>query len=269
MNPVVSAIDSFMHWTAWSMEKPAAYGVFHLSYTFIGLAVSILLAWRLRNVGDKGNKAVLTGFGAFLLITEVYKQLFYTFYMGDHAYQWWIFPFQLCSVPMYLCLIAPWLKKGKLQQAMYNFMMLYNLLGGLMAFIEPSGIVHEYWTLTLHAFTWHMSLIFIGLYLFFSRRGGLSKEDFALSTKLFGALCVLAFALNLALRKVSDGAVNNFYIGPTRSPLIIIKQISEATDWYVGTILYIPALILGAFLISLALRAIAKRTNKVLTGTAV
>ena len=269
MNSVVTAIDTFMHWTAWSMEKPAAYGTFHLTYTFVGLAISIVLAWCLRKVGDKGNRVVLTCFGAFLALTEVYKQLFYCFYMGDHTYVWWIFPFQLCSVPMYLCLIAPWLKKGKLQRAMYNFMMLYNLLGGLMAFIEPSGIVHEYWTLTLHAFTWHMSLIFIGLYLFFSKRGGTGKEDFALSTKMFGGLCVLAFALNLALRKVSAGEVNNFYIGPTRSPLIIIKQISEATGWYVGTILYIPALILGAYLICLGLRAIAKHTDKVLTSTPV
>ena len=131
-----------------------------------------------------------------------------------------------------------------------------------MAFIEPSGIVLTYWTLTFHAFTWHMSLIFVGLYLFFSKRGGLGKEDFALSTKLFGVLCVIAFGLNLALQKVSDGSVNNFYIGPSLSPLIIIKQISEKFGWYVGTILYIPAVALGAFLIGLLLRRVSKMLNK-------
>ena len=255
-------IDAFMHATAWAMEKPAAYGTFHLTYTFVGLAVAILLAWSLRNLNDKGNRILLTLCGAFLAVCEVYKQLFYFYYMDSHVYSWWIFPFQLCSVPMYLCLIAPWLKKGKLQQAMYCFMMTYNLLGGFMAFIEPSGIVHGYWTLTLHAFTWHMSLIFIGIYLFFSKRGGVGKTDFLLSTKLFGGLCVIAFALNLALRKVSGGAVNNFYIGPSRSPLIIIKQISEKLGWYVGTALYIPAVILGAFLICLLLGRIAKAINK-------
>jgi len=255
-------IDAFMHATAWAMEKPVPYGTFHLTYTFVGLAVSILLAWSLRNLSDKGNKIFLTAFGVFLVACEVYKQLFHYYYINEHTYAWWIFPFQLCSVPMYLCLIAPWLKKGKLQRAIYSFMMSYNLLGGFMAFIEPSGIVLTYWTLTLHAFTWHMSLIFIGLYLLFSKRGGLSKEDFILSTKLFGVLCVVAFALNLALRQVSGGSVNNFYIGPSLSPLIIVKQISEKFGWYVGTILYIPAVILGAFLISLLLRRIAKATNR-------
>ena len=255
-------LDRLMHATAWAMEKPAAYGPFHLLYTFVGLILSVFLAWKLRKLGDRGNRILLTVCGVFLAVCEVYKQLFYFYFMDDHVYSWWIFPFQLCSVPMYLCLIAPWLKQGKLQKAMYNFMMLYNLLGGAMAFIEPSGIVHGYWTLTLHAFTWHMSLIFIGLYLFTSRRGGLQKEDFVLSTKLFGGLCLLAFGLNLALRRVSGGAVNNFYIGPSRSPLIIIKQISEKFGWYVGTVLYIPAVILGAFLICLLLRKIAKAVHK-------
>ena len=255
-------IDAFMHATAWAMEKPAPYGAFHLTYTFVGLIVSILLAWKLRNLSDKGNRIFLTVCGVILVVFELYKQLFHFYYIKDHVYAWWIFPFQLCSVPMYLCLIAPWLKKGKVQRAMYCFMMTYNLLGGAMAFIEPSGIVLEYWTLTLHAFTWHMSLIFVGIYLFLSKRGGLSKEDFVLSTKLFGVLCLIAFVLNLALRKVSGGEVNNFYIGPTQSPLIIIKQISEICGWYVGTILYIPAVALGAFLICLLLRRIAKAINK-------
>lgn len=263
MNPVATAIDAFMHATAWAMEKPAAYGPFHLIYTFVGLLLSFLLAWKLRNLGKTGNRVLLTVCGAFLAICEIYKQLFYFYYVENHVYAWWIFPFQMCSVPMYLCLIAPWLKEGKLQRAMYNFMMLYNLLGGAMAFIEPSGIVHAYWTLTLHAFTWHMSLIFIGLYLFFSKRGGVDKESFGLSTKMFLGLCAVAFILNVALRKVSGGEVNNFYIGPSNSPLIIIKWICQNFGWYVGTVLYIPAVILGAFLICLLLRSLSRRREKV------
>ena len=144
----ISFLESFIEATAWEMDKPKAYGPFHLIFTFVGLAVCILLAYLLRHTGKRGNKAVLLSVGIFLAVTEIYKQLFYYYYIGDHTYQWWIFPFQLCSVPMYLCLIAPFLKEGKVQSAMYHFMTTFNLLGGLMAFIEPSGIVHEYWTLT-------------------------------------------------------------------------------------------------------------------------
>lgn len=138
-------------------------------------------------------------------------------------------------------------------------MMTYNLLGGLMAFIEPSGIVHEYWTLTLHAFVWHMSLVFLGLYLSFSNRAGKTKEDFKLSVITYLVLCVIAFSLNLALWGISDGSVNNFYIGPSNSPLAVFKTICENFGWFVNTLVYIPAVSLGAFLLFLPFYLHAKK----------
>ena len=126
-------LDKIIDATAWGMEKPAAYGAFHLTFTFVGLAICVLVAYLLRNSSEKTNRAVLVSVGVFLMITEVYKQLFYYYYIGNGSYQWWVFPFQLCSVPMYFCVIAPLLKKGKVQSGMYNFMTTFNLLGGLMA----------------------------------------------------------------------------------------------------------------------------------------
>ena len=64
-------IDAFMHATAWAMEKPAPYGTFHLTYTFVGLAVAILLAWRLRNLSDRGNRIFLTLCGVILTVFEL------------------------------------------------------------------------------------------------------------------------------------------------------------------------------------------------------
>ena len=58
-------IDQLMHATAWPMEEPAAYGAFHLGFFLIGLAVSILIAWKLRNLSDRGNRWLLFSFGFF------------------------------------------------------------------------------------------------------------------------------------------------------------------------------------------------------------
>ena len=54
--------------TAWGMEKPTAYGAFHLIFTFVGIAVCILAAYLLRNAGEKGNRAVLVSVGVFLFV---------------------------------------------------------------------------------------------------------------------------------------------------------------------------------------------------------
>ncbi len=246
-------VKEFFEMTAWGMEKPPAYGPFHLIFFFAGLAVSVLLAYLLRNKSEKVFRGVLIGCGVFLMITEVYKQLFYYYVVnyvqhGVCGYQWWIFPFQLCSVPMYLCIIAPLLPKGKVQNAMYNFMLAFNLMGGFISFIEPSGLVHEYWTLTIHAFVWHMSLVFIGLYIGFSRHGGLKKSDFKGAAVTFTVCCVIAFILNCALWKVTGGSMNNFYIGPANSPIIVFKSFCEWFGWYINTPIYIFCLCVAAFI---------------------
>ena len=259
MSRFIEALDQILEATAWKMTPPPAYGIFHLSFTFIGIAVCALLAYKLRNLSERGHKIVLGCTGGFLILTEIYKQLFYVFYMSDHSYVWWIFPFQLCSVPMYLCIIAIFLKPGPFRNGIYGFMTTYNLLGGLMAFIEPSGITHGYWTLTLHAYIWHMMLIFIGIYLIASGRFAKTGKDYWHATFTFIALCAVAFSINLIFRDVSGGSINMFFVGPSNSSLAVFKDISKNFGWYVSTALYIPTVMLGAFLVYLPAHLYAKK----------
>ena len=256
-------LDQFIEMTAWEMTKPKAYGPFHIIFTLVGLAISLFAAYKLRNVSEKGNRIVLLCSGLFLMLTEVYKQLFYFYHMEDHAYNWGIFPFQLCSVPMYLCVIAAFLKPGKVREGMYGFMTTFNLLGGIMAFIEPSGIVHGHWTLTIHAFVWHMMLIFIGAYLIASGRFAKTWKDYGFAAVTFLAWAVLAFCINCIFWKVSDGNINMFFVGPRNSSLIVFKQISEAAGWYVSTLLYLPTVCLGALIVFLPAHFYAKKKGMI------
>lgn len=252
-------LESIMAATSWEMTKPAAYGPFHLTFTAVGVFLCILIARKLRHVSERGNQIVLFSVGMFLAVTEIYKQLFYTFYLEDHTYNFGIFPFQLCSVPMYLCLIAPFLKPGKIRDGMYHFMTTYNLLGGIMAFIEPSGIVHGYWTLTLHAFLWHMMLVFIGIYLIASGRFAKTRRDYYSATVTFLVLAVIAFSINLIFWEASNGRINMFFVGPRNSSLMVFKDISKRFGWYISTLLYIPTVCLGAFIVYLPAHIYAKR----------
>ena len=233
--------------TAWPMEPPKAYGLFHLSFMLLGFSLCAALAWRLRNT--RRGDCIILGCGIFLALTEVYKQLFHCVYLWGGEYNWGIFPFHLCSVPMYLGIIAPLLRPGRLQGAMYSFMGCFNLLGGAISFFEPSGLMHSYWTLTLHAFIWHMMLVFMGLLLCFSGMAGSRTRDYKAAAGMFGALCVIAFAFNLAFRKLSGGGLNCFFIGPSDSPIIVFEAISQHLGWYMSTAVYIPAVCFGAYII--------------------
>jgi hypothetical protein len=155
---------------------------------------------------------------------------------------------------MYLCILIPFIKKGRLQNSLYTFLMLYNFLSGGISFTEPSGLLHPYATITAHAMVWHMMLVFIGLCLLFSGRGGYKISDYWAATRVYLVLCAVAFCINLAFWNVSNGQINAFFVGPRNSSIIVFKQISEAIGWYFSTLLYIPATCLGSYVIFLFVR---------------
>lgn len=253
--------------TALEMTEPKPYGLFHILFTLVGGAVSVYGAWRLRNADDRTHRAVLLTVGLALAVSEIYKQLFHTVYLNGGVYNWSILPYQLCSVPMYLCLLAPFLSAEK-QQTVYAFMCTYNLLGGLMSFLFPSGLCHPYWTLTLHAFGWHMLLVFLGMYLAVSGRMQWSGKTFAQATRLFLLLCAIAFGINCLLGPVSEWTVNMFYIGPPKTPQPVFKVIAEYMGQAIASVLYIGCIMIGAWLLMRGMgHAAVRRSGRQLLGT--
>lgn len=236
-------MNEFLHWTAWRMDMPAAYGAFHLVSTAILLALTIFFAWRLRNANERQNRVVLGVVGAFLLLTEVYK---IAFHMAVNPYDWsfWgAFPFQLCSVPMYLCVFCALCRNKRLNDWLYECMFAVNMFGGIMAFAEPSGIQHTYITLTVHAYVWHMALIFVGLYLYFSRRACMQTTGYKKAAAVYLASCVVAQGFNL----IFGDKINCFYISPYKqSPLAVFKDIYASCGWVVNMLLLILALLLAS-----------------------
>lgn len=235
--------------TAWKINPPKPYGIFHLSFFIIGMVLCIYFAKRLKSINDKQNKKLLFFSGLFLLMIEIYKQLFYFYIVNNGKYDFSVFPFQLCDVPMFLCLTIPFIKNKKVLEGMYNFMVSYNLLGGFITFLEPSALCRPYLTMTLHGFVWHLVLVFIGIYLALSERCLKSKKDFLMSTKVYAVLCSIALILNISLKNVSNGKMNAFYLGPSISPIIIFEDISSNFGWFINMIVFIIIMSLGAYLV--------------------
>lgn len=256
---MVELLDKFFESSLLPMTPIPSYGWFHILYTLIGFIVCGFTAWKMRNISEKAARWFIFGIGLFLSLTEVYKQLFLYFNSENHTYNWGELPFQLCSVPMYLCLIAPWLKPGKLQRGMYSFMVLFNLLGGGISFLEPSGLLLDDWFSTVHALFWHMSLVFLGLFLCFSKRGATEKTDYKGAAFTFVGLCGVAFAINAFVQNVLGKHINMFFVGPGESPIIVFKQFCKWFGWPVNTFIYMFALCLGAYLIHLLIQLFMKK----------
>lgn len=253
--------------TAWPMETPVPYSPFHICLMLSGISAAVLgartAARNSRNSrAEKKRKtaafsdSLLFLCGLLLALSEVYKQLFLYEIVDGGRYDWWYFPFQLCSVPMYLCLILPFLSSPRCRSfhlAVYTFLQDFGLLGGVMALLEPSGLMHPYWTLTLHGFLWHFMLIFVGLYCALSGRAGTKILDFFRIIPLFFICCAIATAVNVASHPY--GNADMFYISPYYpNGQIVFHQIALEIGVTAGNLVYLTGVLAGGFLVHLLCR---------------
>ncbi len=239
----------FLKSTAIKMVPPKPYGLFHISFFIFGLIISFYLANKLKNINNKQNKRLLFLTGIFLLIIEIYKELFYFYVVNNGHYDWSTFPFQLCDIPMYICLAIIFIKNKKVEEGMYNFMASYNLLGAFITFLEPSALCRPYLFMTIHGFLWHLILIFLGIYIAMSGRCLKQKKDFITSTKVYAILCSIALLLNISLKNISNGKLNAFYLGPVTSPIVVFQDISIKFGWFTNLLVFVLSMTLGAYLI--------------------
>lgn len=235
-------MQKFLEWLAVPMERPKSYGTFHLTFMIVGLIVVVLAAFLLRKLNDKQNRIFLGIVGGILTISEVIKILFNTFILNGGNFAWWVFPFQLCSIPMYLCLICAFVKNEKFNSYLYEFMFGISLITAFLTLVEPSGLNKDYIFLTLHSYIWHLTLIFIGMYLYFSKRACTNKKGFLKAMTVFGVVTIIALLLNIFIQKPG---FNAFYISPyVPSQIIVFDKIWLSAGWVVSDLLYLIAILL-------------------------
>lgn len=206
-------MKGFITNTAWTMEPPKPYSAFHIVFTALGILAAVLAAYFLSKKASRKSIPWLLFFcGLLLTVSEIYKQLFLYYIVNGETYDWWYFPFQLCSLPMYFCLMLPFIKNRNLTVTILTFMRNFNLLGGIMALAEPSGLMHPYWFLTLHGLSWHVLLIFIGLFIAFSKEADSSVSGYIKTLPLFLICCGIATLINVIAKPL--GQADMFYISP-------------------------------------------------------
>ena len=147
---------------------------------------------------------------------------------------------------MYLCLLLPLLRRHeKMFRIVCTFLQDFSLLGGIMALAEPSGLLHPYWTLTMHGLIWHILLVFIGLVLAFSQIPYRTNAGYLWTLPMLAAFCAVATAINIA----TGGAADMFYISPYYPVTqVVFYQISLRLGTGAGICIYVLCLCAGGFL---------------------
>ena len=187
--------------------------------------------------------------GLLMAASEIWKQFYLTFGVNRGSYDWWYFPFQLCSTPMYVLLLLPHLKKGRLRLTLLSFLMCYGTLGGIAVFADTSGLHYPVLSLTVHSYLWHILQIAVGILagIAFRREtaGHRPWTSFADASLLYLAFCGAATFINLLVSP--HAVINMFYINP-RYPMeqVVFCRLVPYIGNSAARFSYIGATVLGA-----------------------
>lgn len=152
-------------------EVPKAYGTFHIICLIVSLIFCVFCFMLAKKRNTKKDSLVIFIISIILIATEIWKQISRTKLNGGQ-YPFYIFPFQLCSIPMYLGFIQFFIKNEKVKETIFVYMTLSGIIGGIAMLTVPIVIFNISIPYTIHSVFWHMVLIGQGIYLIRARKYG-------------------------------------------------------------------------------------------------
>ncbi len=248
------------------MTKPELYGWFHI----LSLALTGLIAFLLCRYGKKlqPRKVVLLT-AIVVTLLEIYKQINFSFSYTEGIcfdYQWYAFPFQFCSTPMYVGLLAGLLKKGKLHDAACAYLATYAVFAGVCVMLYPSTVFIDTIGINIQTMICHGSMIVIGVYLLYTGYVPLTHRTILKAIPVFAVCVAIACAMNETAYRtglLETEAFDMFFISPYGTPsLPVYSLVQNVVAFPRCLIIYVAAFTLAAYLMLLIAMGIARLTKK-------
>ena len=252
INRIIEILDS-------TMKRPEAYGGFHLFFIVLSLFAAVLLCKLRPNPTEKFVRKFLLFVSLLVLVLEFYKQTAFTHSVVDGAlvteYQWYAFPFQFCSTPMYVGFLAAIIKNEKIHRALTAYLSTFSLFAGLCVMVYPNDVFVETIGVNVQTMICHGSMITIALYLIFSGYVKAEHKTILHAIPVFACCVAVAMGLNeiAHLSGLLDRAVfNMFFISPYCEPSLPVYSIVQQSVPYPWClIIYVAAFSLAAYAVFL------------------
>lgn len=251
------------------MEQPQPYGWFHLLSLALTVALTVFLCLRCRQWEPNKIRRLVLITAIVVVLLEVYKQINYSFSYTDGIsfdYQWYAFPFQFCSTPMYVGLLAGLTKKGKLHTAACAYLATYSVFAGICVMLYPVSVFIRTIGINIQTMICHGSMIVIGVYLLCSGYVKLEHKTILRAMPVFGVCVLLAATMNeIAYRTglLATETFDMFFISPYGTPSLPVYSLVQAVvpfPW--SLVIYILGFTLASYLILLIAIGIGKLVSR-------
>lgn len=254
------------------MTTPTTFGWYHFLCLAILIAVTVFFCIRFKDASDRTLRRMLFIAWLVLLFTEAYKQLVFTFeYEGgaiSSDYEWYSFPFQFCSMPLYVFPFAAFLKDGKLREGILTFISTYILFAGLAVMIYPGDVYISTIGINIQTMVHHGAQVLFGVLLAVHTRRKDKRNSFLIAIAIFSVVVLTALTLNLSVHGIMsavgmDDTFNMFFISPYYDcTLPVLSAIYPVVPYPVFLLIYILGFSFVAFLFLLAEEGIIRLVKR-------
>ena len=248
------------------METPVSYSWFHILWIILTLGSIVFLYKKRNNYSEKQLKKVLLIYGVVAFVLELLKQIVWSFNYDQITkivswdYEWYAFPFQLCTTPIFVSLICGFIKKGKLRTALLSYMSFVTILGSIATIIIPDSCFVSDILVNVHTMWLHCGSLVVSVYLLMCGEVKLNIKNLINGILIFVIFVVLANLLNILVYKsdvLNGESFNMFYISPYFiSTLPVFDIIQESVPYPLYLLTYLCVLTTGALIIYFALLGI-------------
>lgn len=262
----------------------------------VGLVSIILISFLVKYLDKKGHTKILNLlifiYGITFVALEIYHEINRYFELGH--YDWSSFPFQFCSIPIYMCPILPFIKSEKVRNACFYYLGTFCLISGIFPLFFGQSQLCRWsnpWD-TVRSFVWHILIVHIAIISIVYKKIGKNikdnKQAIISAVALFVCFTVIAQLINVTLHytgginfKTIDGAplkdVHNtrlddpdiascFYISPFFvSNMPVYHSIYLTFGWITNYVAYIFSFSLLAIILVFTYFGIYKLSELVKT----
>lgn len=241
------------------MKTPRMFGWYHILSLVMTALVTVLMCFHHKNDSPQRVRKVVLVTAVVVTLAEIYKQINYSFSYANgitYDYQWYAFPFQFCSTPMYVGLLAGILRKGKLQETLYAYLATFAVFAGLCVMIYPADVFIGTVGINIQTMICHGSMICIGIYLFYTGTVKLEHRTILKAMAVFTCTVSMAVLMNEIAHwsgLLERETFNMFFVSRYCDPSLPVYSLVQAVVPYpLCLLIYIVGFTLASYLILLA-----------------
>ena len=255
----------------WGMEEPEPYGAFHLLFFALSIVAAIWLCLTHKPGDERRVRRVVLVTAIVVTVLEIYKQINYGFsYSGEtvsFAMEWYAFPFQFCSMPMYVGLLTAAFRRGRIHRALMAFLATYAIFAGLCVMLYPVQVFISTIGINVQTMICHGSMLTVGIYLWYTGYVKAEHRTILWAIPVFAVAILCAITLNevaYVTGLLEEHTFNMFFISPHCEPSLPVYSLVQAVVPYPFCLfIYLLGFSTAAYLVLLAVMGIQKLGKKI------